>query len=66
MFEEWQRKDPIDRLESSMQEQGIMKPDDAARVREAVVLEVNEAVEWAEQSPYPDPDDALKGVYLEN
>jgi len=28
-----------------------------------VVEEVDRAVEWAEQSPYPDPQDCLLGVY---
>jgi TPP-dependent pyruvate/acetoin dehydrogenase alpha subunit len=26
---------------------------------------VDDAVEWADKSPYPDPEDCLKNVYFE-
>ena len=26
---------------------------------------IDDAVEWADKSPYPDPEDCLKGVYYD-
>jgi TPP-dependent pyruvate/acetoin dehydrogenase alpha subunit len=65
MFEEWERKDPIYRLQNAILQQGVMSMEEITRLHEGVVSEVNEAVEWAERSPFPEPEDYLRGVYLE-
>jgi pyruvate dehydrogenase E1 component alpha subunit len=63
LFEEWAKKDPIDRLERLMRDKGWADQRDIDRVYDAVRKEVDEAVEWASQSPYPDPSELLDNVY---
>lgn len=63
LFEEWGKLDPIVRLEKRMVEEGWAKPDDLEAVRAAVRAEVDDAVEWADQSPWPDPATLTKNVY---
>lgn len=63
MFAEWERKDPISRYERRLTEERILSVEEILEVQKAVVAEVDRAVEWAEKSPYPDPEDCLKGVY---
>lgn len=63
MFEEWSKQDPIVRLQKRMLDEGWAKQDDLDAVQAAVKAEVDDAVEWADQSPWPDPATLLNNVY---
>ena len=63
LFEEWGKLDPIVRLEKRMLEEAWATQDEIDEVHAAIGREVDEAVEWAEQSPYPDPSTLLDDVY---
>jgi TPP-dependent pyruvate/acetoin dehydrogenase alpha subunit len=63
LFEEWAKKDPIDRLERQMLSQGWAGQEEIDRLHADIRKEVDEAVAWAEQSPYPDPSVLLDDVY---
>jgi TPP-dependent pyruvate/acetoin dehydrogenase alpha subunit len=63
LFEEWGKKDPIDRLEILMRDRGWAGQSEIDEIHAQVLREVDEAVEWAEQSPYPDPATLLDNVY---
>ncbi|HZT32114.1 MAG TPA: thiamine pyrophosphate-dependent dehydrogenase E1 component subunit alpha [Bryobacteraceae bacterium] len=63
LWEEWGRKDPIDRLERLMGERGWADASDLEEWRNEVRREVDEAVRWAENSPFPDPSELLDNVY---
>ncbi len=65
LWEEWEKLDPIARLETRMlAEEWAAQPEiDALRTR--IRHEVDEAVAWAERSPFPDPATLLDGVYEE-
>jgi TPP-dependent pyruvate/acetoin dehydrogenase alpha subunit len=65
LLEEWEARDPIRRYEQVLVGERILKSSDCEWIRRSVVEEVDRAVEWAEQSPYPDPQDCLLGVYHE-
>jgi TPP-dependent pyruvate/acetoin dehydrogenase alpha subunit len=65
LFEEWAKKDPILRLEKLMLEREWAGRAALDRVHAQVRREVDEAVEWAEKSPYPDPSELLDHVYDE-
>jgi pyruvate dehydrogenase E1 component alpha subunit len=65
LFEEWGRKDPILRLEERMIEKGWADREELDGVRAAIRGEVDAAIEWAENSPYPDPATLLDNVYDE-
>jgi pyruvate dehydrogenase E1 component alpha subunit len=63
LFEEWGKLDPIMRLEKRMVEEHWAPQEEIAEIRAAVTREVDDAVAWAEQSPYPDPATLLEDVY---
>ena len=63
LFEEWGRLDPIVRLQDKMLAEGWADRATLDRVQAAVVGEVDEAVAWAEKSPFPDAATLLDGVY---
>jgi TPP-dependent pyruvate/acetoin dehydrogenase alpha subunit len=61
--EEWERKDPIARLEKTMIGKGWASRDEIIRLHEEIRQEVDAAIEWAENSPYPDASELLDNVY---
>ncbi len=63
LWSEWEKKDPIWRLEMRMVEKGWTTPEDIDALHAAIRRDLDEAVEWAEQSPYPDPSTLTDGVY---
>jgi pyruvate dehydrogenase E1 component alpha subunit len=65
LFKEWEAKDPIRRYEQLLIRKQILKSSDCEWIRRSAVEEDDRAVEWAEQNPYPDPEDCLRGVYHE-
>lgn len=62
-IDEWRKKDPIARFEARLLKDGLL--DEKARmvVLEEVDRTIEEAVEFAEKSPYPAPEEALEMVY---
>jgi TPP-dependent pyruvate/acetoin dehydrogenase alpha subunit len=60
---EGRRTDPIVRLERHLVEQRLLDGAHAARIRESVKAEVDDAVDYAEASPLPEPQDALTDLY---
>jgi pyruvate dehydrogenase E1 component alpha subunit len=63
LFKKWEKLDPVTRLEDRLTKDGIAKRKDFDALHARVRAEVDEAVAWAEQSPYPDPAILLEGVY---
>jgi pyruvate dehydrogenase E1 component alpha subunit len=66
MFEEWAKKDPVDRFEKHLIKTGEMTQDEITEMEGEITALIDDAVEWAENSPYPDPEDCVKGVYYED
>lgn len=63
LFEQWEKQDPIKRLEAKMIAKGWADQAAIDAVHAGIRKEVDEAVAWAEKSPYPDPATLLDGVY---
>jgi len=57
--------DPILRLEKFLLTKGFMTRERAREVEEAIHKEIDDAVVYAEVSPFPAGADAVKGVYCE-
>jgi len=62
---DWQQRDPIERLERHLVDLGLMLAVDAARIRQEVRAELEDAIAFARTSPEPPPDAALRYVYAE-
>ncbi len=65
LFEQWSRKDPIDRLRGKMLERGWADQQALDLISSDILREVDEAVAWAERQPYPDPSELTRNVYEE-
>jgi pyruvate dehydrogenase E1 component alpha subunit len=63
LFEEWQKLDPIGRAERRMLDEGWSTQTEIDRAHATVRQEVDDAVAWAEQSPYPDPATLEEGIF---
>src|SRR5712671_8015213 len=63
LWEEWAAKDPIRRLERLMIDKRWTDSAALDRMESAMTQEIDQAIEWAENSPYPDPADLLEDVY---
>jgi len=63
LLEEWRGKDPIQRLETRLREQGTLDEAGVARVAKRIADELEAAVAWAEGSPFPEGKDVEQGVY---
>ncbi|HEX4998614.1 MAG TPA: thiamine pyrophosphate-dependent dehydrogenase E1 component subunit alpha [Terriglobia bacterium] len=61
----WEERDPILRLERALVETGVITKSGIDKVQERVQNEIDEAIQLAENDPYPDPEDCLKDVYFE-
>ncbi|MFP3854146.1 MAG: thiamine pyrophosphate-dependent enzyme, partial [Anaerolineales bacterium] len=61
----WKEKDPISRLGDSLIEGGLVEESDLNQIQQEVADEIEAAVEFAESSEMPDPEDALNDVFTE-
>jgi TPP-dependent pyruvate/acetoin dehydrogenase alpha subunit len=56
---EWQARDPIERLRQQLLESGEAGEDALGEVLREVDAVIEDAVEFARESPYPDPAEVL-------
>ena len=64
--EEWKGRDAINAIEVAMIAEGVATEDEVGAARAAVQAEVDAAIEFAENSPMPDPSELLTDVYTES
>jgi TPP-dependent pyruvate/acetoin dehydrogenase alpha subunit len=65
LFEEWKSKDPIVRFEKYLLDEGTITQQRIEEMQRDCALMIDDAVEWAEQQPYPAPEDVTRDVYFE-
>jgi pyruvate dehydrogenase E1 component alpha subunit len=65
LWKEWGERDPITMLERRMVKERWANKAGIEAIHAQVREEVDAAIEWAEQSPYPDPSELLENVYDE-
>jgi pyruvate dehydrogenase E1 component alpha subunit len=63
MFEEWARRDPIDRYAKRLVDDHGFRPDEVEEIRAEVSEYVSECARRALESPMPDPEQATAGVF---
>ena len=59
----WVKNCPIKRFEEFLMEEGILSDQDKRRIYSEVEEEIEEAVRFAEESPYPEADGVLSKVF---
>ncbi|MFB6106266.1 MAG: thiamine pyrophosphate-dependent dehydrogenase E1 component subunit alpha [Halobacteriaceae archaeon] len=63
--ESWRERDPLPAYRERLREAGALDEDDLAAMREDAESAVEEAVGFARESPYPDPEAAYDDLYAE-
>jgi len=65
LFEYWETRDPIQRLERALIQQNALSDAGIAEMDKGIHAEIDEAIAIAEKDPYPEPEDCLRDVYFE-
>ena len=61
----WRDREPINRLAMELQQTGALTASDLEQIEQSVTHEIDDAVAYADASPYPLPEDALKHVFVD-
>ena len=62
-LEAWKKKCPIAACEARMLAAGVLTEADLKAINDKILARVEEAIKYAVESPYPQPEDALEDVY---
>jgi TPP-dependent pyruvate/acetoin dehydrogenase alpha subunit len=60
---EWQEKDPIPCFEAYLVERGLLNEADKGRISAAAKAEMDTAIRYAEESPFPPVEELTTGAY---
>jgi pyruvate dehydrogenase E1 component alpha subunit len=63
LLAEWERRNPVELFERKLLAEGIADQVEIDEIKQRCELEVTDAIEYAEQSPLPDPETVAEGVY---
>ena len=63
--EEYKKLDPIEGVKDTILKNGMATEEDLAAIDAAIKIKVEEAVKFAEESPFPEPAEAYKDVYVQ-
>src|SRR6201988_3819243 len=63
LFEEWAKRDPLERFRVWLQEHANMTTEEEEEIGGNVKKLMNDALHRAEESPLPDPSELTEGVY---
>ena len=62
-YHTWKDQDPIPLIELQLLAQGVINKAGIGEMEKTIQTEVDEAFEFAGNSPFPDPEEAFKGLY---
>ena len=59
----WKQRDPIKKCKVFLMNQKVLTEEMDQKIRKEAEREIEEAIRFMEESPFPDPEDAATGVY---
>ena len=62
--EEWRQRDPIESFSKRLTEESVISEDDFKKMDEEAIGIVDEAVKFADKSPFPDLDSLYDDIYV--
>ena len=65
-LENYKMRDPIEQVKKTLLTQGFASEDQLKEIDTKIKAEVAEAVRFAEESPFPDPQEAYTDVYMDH
>ncbi|MEP2346705.1 MAG: thiamine pyrophosphate-dependent enzyme, partial [Algoriphagus sp.] len=63
--EEYKQRDPVEQVLATIRENNILSEEEIEEIVKGVKQKVTDAVKFAEESPWPDGQDAFKDVYIQ-
>jgi acetoin:2,6-dichlorophenolindophenol oxidoreductase subunit alpha len=60
---EWRQRDPVVTFPAWLEREGLVAPADTEAVRGDVEATLEDAIRFARESPFPEPEEALDGMY---
>ena len=63
LFEEWAKRDPVERFRAWLRDNAEFSDEEEAELAAGVKKLLNEAIRRADESPLPDPSTLIDGVY---
>ena len=61
----WQERDPIERFVAGLMDQGCISQEAWQEMDEEILAEIEDAVQFAKESPFPDLEAAIEDVFAE-
>jgi pyruvate dehydrogenase E1 component alpha subunit len=62
--EEWRKRDPINVFKARLVEDGVLSEEDAEKIDARAMKRIDEAVEFADNSPFPELDSLYDDIYV--
>lgn len=62
---QWQEKDPLRNYPEQLIDEGVLSAEEHEEMRDELEQEMLEAVQFARDNPFPDPEEAYTGLYAE-
>src|SRR5436190_6168033 len=62
--EEWRKRDPIETFSKRLADQDVLSEKDVEKLDENAIEAVDEAVQFADESPFPDLDSLYDDIYV--
>jgi pyruvate dehydrogenase E1 component alpha subunit len=62
--EEWRKRDPINVFKGRLVDEGVLSEGDAEKLDAKAIERIDEAVEFADNSPFPDLDSLYDDIYV--
>lgn len=63
LLAQWEKKDPVARYAARLLAEGVSEEEELNGIRQRARVEIEEAIAFAEASPYPDPASVETGIY---
>jgi 2-oxoisovalerate dehydrogenase E1 component alpha subunit len=63
--EQWKKRDPLLAFRAHLEQLGLLAPEAHAELEARAAAEVDDAVRFAQDAPYPGPEQGAGGVYAE-
>lgn len=63
LLAKWAKRDPIARFQGKLLAEEIADIEELNEIRQRAAVEIEDAIEFAESSPYPDPETVEEGIY---
>lgn len=64
-FLEWKKKDPVSNLENKLLQESIISSKFIETLRQGIIKEVKESIDYAKSSPFPDIGQLTRDVYAD-